>query len=226
MKNSRERIRQQFRWVVSTLLITLLLLLCIFMVTGCSDDDSRLPSYHQELCEILTDSKGNATVLRSDDGKEHVITNPLTKLVPDSLYRVLAFITEEKDGVMLRSVSPIASPLPFRYAPSQLHTDPVEVITVWKVDRYLNLRLAVNRSNETPHTIGFADKGIKKNENGTRTQLLQLHYDSHSDGQYFRYETNISCPLYPLAPVLRKDIDSVRITINTNEGPFVMTTLY
>lgn len=204
----------------------LLLLLCIFMVAGCSDDDSPLPPYRQELCEILTDSQGNATILRYDDGEEHPITNPQTNLVPDSIYRALALVEEEADGLTLHGLSAVAAPMPRRYVPSELHTDPVEVVTAWKVERYLNLRLAVNRSNETPHSLGFADKGILKNDNGTCTQLLQLLYDNHNDGQYFRYETNVSCPLYSLTSDLRKGIDSIRITVNTYEGTFAMTTLY
>lgn len=219
MKRLPRNMMQQFRWAAATLLIVLLLLLCIFMVAGCSDDDEAFPPYQQQLCELVTDSQGRAVKLRSDDGKEHIVVNPIGNLTPDSIYRVSAVITEHPDGVSLHGLSSVPAPFPRLFKNGTLRTDPVEVLTAWRVERYLNLRLAITVGNEAVHTLGFAEKGTITHPNGKRTRLLTLHHDSNADGQYYRNETCVSCPLYKFPD----DIDSVSLSVVTYSQPFILT---
>lgn len=227
MKDRRYGIRWQRRWTTVTLIVVLLLLLCIFMVTGCSDEgDTPLSPYRQELCEVQTDGRGRTTVLCRDNGQTCHITNPVEGLTPDSLYRALAVVTEEEGGVSLHGLSAVLAPFPHRYDKSLLRTDPVDVVTAWRVDRYINLRLAISRSNMAVHTIGFADMGILVWPDGKRTKMLQLLHDSYNDEAHFTQELTVSCPLYHLAGELRKGVDSVSIAVNTFGEIYTMTTQY
>lgn len=227
MKGRRYDIRSQARWAAMTLVVVLLLLLCVVMVTGCSDEsDGPLPPYRQELCEVLTDGRGRAVTLRCDDGQTSTITNPVERLTPDSIYRAMAVLIQEDGGVRLHGLAAVPAPFPRKYDKALLRTDPVQVVTAWRVDRYINLRLAARRSNEAVHTLGFADMGMRVHPDGKRTKMLQLYHDSHQDNTWYTQESNVSCPLYNLDNELRKGVDSVSITVNTFSGKYTMTTQY
>lgn len=224
MKNLLRNMPHQFRWTALTTLIVLLLLLCLFMVTGCtSDTDAPLPPYRQVLCEILTDQSGVATRMRYDDGRECPLVTKASGLTPDSTYRVAATVLESENGVSLYNASMVFSPMPVVMAADKVKMDAIDVVAIWLDCRYINLRLSVKRSNDVQHYLAFVDDGVLSNDDGTQTSCIRLFHDNNGDDDNYRQEIVISCPVYPLFSTLRSGVDSVRITVNTPDGLNIQT---
>lgn len=229
MKKSLRNIPSQFRWTAFTTVVVLILLLCIFMVAGCSSDDGDadyLPPLTQELCEIMTDNTGVATMMRYADGRECPLAAKVRDLTPDSTYRVSAAILESENGVTLYNAHMVFSPMPVVRKPGEMKTDPVDVLTCWRDCRYVNLRLSVKRSFDVNHFMGFADDGVRHNGDGTATQTVRLYHDQNADADHYRQEITVSCPIYQLAGHLRAGIDSICMKVNTPDGPVAHTMLY
>lgn len=213
--------RAQFRLAAVTLFVVLLLLLCIFMVVGCGSDDAATdftPPYQKTLCEVLTDSTGCGVTVRFDDGHEAPLRNRIDELTPDSTYRVGATTVEDAQGVTLYNATMIAAPMPAKFHPGETKADPVDVITVWREPRYINLRLAVACGNAETHSMAWADGGTLISTDGKRVKTVTFCHDRHDDPSYYRRETLVSCPVYQLAGELRQGRDSVRVVVNTPEG--------
>lgn len=228
MKNPLRNLPAQFRWTALTTLAVLILLLCIMVVVSCSSDDEPdyLPPYEQMLCEVMTDAKGVATTIRFDDGRERPLVTCPDGLTPDSLYRISAAVLEDESGVSIYNAAMIFSPMPVVMKDEEVKIDPVDVLTVWRDIRYINLRLSIKRSATTGHFLTFLDDGVRNNSDGTCTYQLRLFHDSNADDDHFRDELIVSCPIYPFAEQLRVGVDSVCLTVNTPEGPQRCAMLY
>lgn len=221
--------RNQTRWTALTTFVVLLLLLCIFMVMGCTSDDEyddHLPPYEKVLCELLTDTAGVATKVRFDDGHEAALRHRVKDLTPDSLYRISASTLEYDDGVELYNASFVFAPMPQKLKAEDIVTDPVELLTAWRGKRYINMRLRVTRASDAGHYMGFADMGLKHNADGTRTRTIQFYHDRNGDSEYYRQETIVSCPVYQMSNALREGVDSVRMIVNTPQGEQAVVCLY
>lgn len=228
MKHSLKHLRLQIVWTAFTTAVVLLLLLCIGMVTGCSDDaDEPLPAYVQTLCELETDSTGRAWKVHFDDGHESLVKTRADGLVPDSIYRIKATTLEYADGVELYNAAVVFSPMPLVFKSiADIKTDAVEVLAAWRSPRYINLRLSVMRGHTAGHFMGFADLGVKLNANGSLTKTVKFYHDQNGDDPNYHQETIVSCPVYQMTDVLRHGTDSVSIAVETRQGEYRFTTLY
>lgn len=229
MNANKKRFRLQFRWAAMTTLVLLLLLLCIFMVTGCSSDadsDDYLPPYQQTLCELITDSHGNGVTIRFDDGRERPLITPATDLTPDSLYRISGTTYEREDGVELYNAQVVFSPMPISIKPEKVKTDPVGVLAAWRDKRYINMRLSVKRASDAAHYMGFAEMGTRYNFNGTRTKTIRFVHDRNGDNAYYKQELLVSCPVYHLGSELREGTDSICLIVHTEAGEYTTCSLY
>lgn len=230
MKKRMQHMAGQFRTVLLTFVVFLLIALCAFMVMSCSNDeaDDILADYKYVLCEVTTDANRHLATLRYDDGSERTITTDAEASTPDSLYRVEALVLEDPDGqhVALGGLSPVISPLPRIYLPQQQKRDPVDVVTLWRTPRYVNMRLAIPRGG-SPHGIGFSDDGCVQHANGSRTRCISLFHDQNGDPAHYRAEYLLSCPVYQYADELTQGRDSIRFVIYTSDvSPTILTTVY
>lgn len=221
MKKTLTSITAQTKWTALTVITVLLLFICIFAVTGCSNDEEPLESYKQALCELVTDASGRSTTFRYDDGRTRPVQNPYDKLTPDSVYRVLAyFVDDETAGVKLATVYSVVSPLPVKMKDGEMvKTDPVKLLTTMtRSPRYINAWIGVPMGNLQP-TLGFVERGVTTNSNGTQTLELVLYHNSKGviDSSYSQ-ELLISCPVYPYTKTLRAGTDSVALSIQTSYG--------
>lgn len=230
MKKRMKHMAGQFRMVLLTIVIFLLIALCAFMVMGCSSDDADdvLASYKYVLCEATTDAEKHITTLRYDDGSEWAVTNVAEATTADTTYRVEAAVIEDIDGrhVTLGGLSPVVSPLPFLRLPQQIHHDPVEVVSLWRSLRYVNMRIAIRRGG-LPHGIGFCDDGIVQYPDGRKTRCFSLYHDQNGDPENYSSEYILSCPVYQYADQLTAGRDSIRFVIHTRAArPEILTTVY
>lgn len=222
----------QFRTAVFALVVVLLLLLCTFMVMGCSGDDDAdaLPPLTAILAEAVTDHRGHIRSLRDDNGRLWIITNADTTAVspytPDSLYRVRAWVIPENatgtDGALrLRAgqLDWLFSYMPRRVADADVRHDPVERVSATITPRYVNMRLAVRCARMAAHRFGFIDGGIVTAADGLKTLTLTLCHDSGGDAASYTMEDVFCCPIYQYANVLTPGRDKVRLIVHTVRGP-------
>ncbi|WP_158608355.1 NigD-like C-terminal domain-containing protein [Alloprevotella sp. OH1205_COT-284] len=195
-----------------------MLVCCGLLLAACNDDDAPFPPWRFELCELTTDARGTVEQVRFDDGRSLSPLQPISALRPDTLYRALALYLSTTDGKAdLRRLSNVVSPMPKTFE-AGIRTAPVEIITLWRTKRYLNLRIGVPRNEGKKHYFGFANHGIKRHDNGRRCLHLELYHERIGTEVHYYEETFLSCPLYPYADQLTRGTDSVAITINTPTG--------
>lgn len=204
-------------------------LLFAFGLAACStDDEIAAPALRYELGELRTDSQGKPLIVKLDNSlfietKDY----PLT-LHPSSLYRVLvAYDHEHQSGLSTKVYHIVTVPAPPPSASLEAQTTaPVRLLSLWRTERYINLRLGIGRSYKGEHRAGFADKGIIEHPNGRRTQVLQLFHNDGGDRSDYTQEIYLSCPTHQLRSTLRSDIDSLRFLVLTDKGLYQYNFLY
>lgn len=195
------------------------LLLLLFAFTACSDEETPLPPYQENLGDMLTNSSGRAVQMVFDNGSRRNISNTIAKLKPDTIIRVRALYTESGENVWLAQCAEVLTPHAKHYRPSAIHTDPVEIVAVWKGMDYINLKLNTKGDNTTTQFFGFHSNGITTGSDGNRLMKILLIHDRNKAPLYFTHETVLSLPLRPLDTTLRKGTDSISLTIHTENGP-------
>lgn len=230
MKKRMQHMAGQFRMVLLTIVVFFLIVLCAFMVMGCSSDeaDDVLANYKYVICEAVTGADKHIATLRYDDGSEWSVTNVAEAATADTIYRVEAAVIEDIDGrhVTLGGLSPVVSPFPFVHGSQPVRRDPVEVVTMWRSPRYVNMRIAIARGGG-PHGIGFCDDGIVHYPDGRKTRCFSLYHDKNGDPENYSSEYILSCPVYQCADQLAAGRDSVRFVVRTHsDRPYIFTTVY
>lgn len=203
--------------------------LLVFGFSACGTDDQPLaPALRYELGELHTDSQGKPTLVKLDnalfiEAKDY----PLT-LQPSALYRVLvAYDSAQPSGLStkIHHIVTVPAPLPSASLENQ-RTVPVRLLSLWRTERYINLRLGIGRSYKGEHKAGFVDKGIIKHPDGRRTQIVQLFHNDGGDRSDYTQEIYLSCPTHHLRSTLRSHIDSLRFLVLTDKGLYQYNFLY
>ena len=189
----------------------------LLLFAACSDDETPLPPYREDLLNVRTDAAGNVCELLRDDGARFAVRGSEAGLAPDTLYRAMAVYVEEGEAARLVSVARVLAPLPQAYGSPIQTTDPVGVEAVWTGGGHINLRLAL-KTGGLPQAFGFADGGIATEPGGHRRLALTLVHDQGADPQYYTRTAYVACPLYPYASLLTAGTDSVTLHVATYEG--------
>ena len=199
----------------------IIILLCTLSLGACKEDFSY-PNVFTELTEAKTNASGKFYSLTTDYGETFAIRayTDTTHLVADSLYRVLTVfekVGEENNELLLHAVQPVFSPLPIPMENFKkgVKTDPVDIQSIWKTEKYLNMILHVQTKNK-PHIFHFVENGIHTLNNEKHKQVLEftLYHDRSNDFEAFTNKFCLSIPLYPYKEKM-KEGDIIRIHINT-----------
>lgn len=194
-----------------------------FLLISCSEDEDILPAYTQDLADLQTNEKGYATTLTTDNGTVFSISNEVKGLHSDTTYRILAAYIPSENRAILNSYATILAPNVSKYKTEALSTDPLTVTSCWKGLDYINFRLAIKGSVEKSHYFGFHQTDLITNDNGSQTLCVLLLHNQNDDSLYYTRETYISLPLIPLRSLLTVGRDSIRITVQTFDEPFIRT---
>ena len=199
----------------------------VFTLAACSDDDGEpLAADVRTLAEVTTDASGQAATVTPDGGSALRVTNKVSGLVRDSLYRVQALILPDNEGgAAVRQLAAVLSPFPREVAEDKRRYDPVDVLALWSTGRYVNMRLALRTATE-PHAFTFVEEGTDNLPDGTRRLRLHLYHDRGGNPEYYTRETYLSCPLFHYADVLRAGTDSVYFTVTTYAGERTLRICY
>lgn len=197
----------------------LVVLLCMYSLSACEEEYSY-PNVVTELTEVETDSQGKLSRLITDRGESYAIGQQpeKLKLVADTLYRVLSVFEpmEEKNSPLhVYSIQPVFAypPLPIKDFKEGIKTDPVDIQSIWRSGKYLNLILEV-QTKDKKHAFHFADDGISTRNDGYRTLNLIFYHDRKDDYEAFTSKYCFSIPLNSYEGKLRKG-DKILLHIQT-----------
>ncbi len=185
--------------------VSLLLLFTgiLLSLSSCNDEEASYPSVITEMADCLTDDEGTLFKMVLDDNTQFPITNKQTGLEPRSLYRCLAGYTLQEGEATLYSLK--ACPLLCDSTHTAIH-DPLNVVSIWKTHRYLNLHLQP-KGQCFQHSWGFSIDSIS-----LKHTFLQLHHRQGADPLSYSSDVYASLPLDSL------QTDTLTLRIATFEG--------
>ena len=141
-----------------------------------------------------------------DNDTRLTLSNPKKGLKPSVIYRALVGYTLDGNGGQATLYSAKATVL-LHDSTSVAQCDPVNVISLWRTGRYINLHLLPKTQNQGQHAWGFIVENITD-----RHAYLRLHHRQGTD------PTAYSTDQY--ASLLLSDIeaDDFTLTIETFSG--------
>ena len=176
-----------------------------FVLLSCSDDkdDGPYPSIVSEMADCPTNSEGTMVKIVLDNETELPLSNPQTGLKPNVTYRALAGFALDNGKVRLYSLK---SATLLRDSTSVAQCDPVNVTSIWRTRRYINLHL-LPKTQGGEQSWGFITDSIVGNH-----AYLRLHHRQGTDP--ISYSTDI----YASLPLKLLEANQYTIRINTFSG--------
>ena len=204
------------------------LLIAVLSVMAClvscdNEDNEYLDAYVNALGEFRTDHNGKVKEFCLDDGTTYTLTNDISGLTPDSIYRVQALYLSNGSKTTITQYAEVLAPMPRQIEADKQKTDAVGLSAIWNGGRYINLRLALLTQGGV-HYFAFMDEGTEIHEDGTKIKRIKLYHDQNGNGTYYTRELIISCPVYQYEGELQSGKDSVSLTIQTFEGEKTLKT--
>lgn len=201
-------------------------LLCILFMGACKED-YVYPDVLTEFTELKTNKKGEPASLLTDRNESFIIQKfpEEYKLTADTTYRAVTMfqlLEENSNKVRMYNAQSVFCPAPVTADKigKGIKMDPVEIRSIWKVDRYLNFILNV-QVKDKPHTYHFIDQGIRTNFDGSRTLHLTFYHDRKDDYEAFTHKAYFSIPLWRYEGKLQKG-DKIQLRLNTyKEGEVI-----
>ena len=176
-----------------------------FVLLSCSDDkdDGPYPSIVSEMADCPTNSEGTMMKIVLDNDTELPLSNPQTGLKPNVTYRALAGFALDNGKVRLYSLK---SATLLRDSTSVAQCDPVNVTSIWRTRRYINLHL-LPKTQGGEQSWGFITDSIVGNR-----AYLRLHHRQGTD------PTSYSTDVYASLPLQLLEANQFTIRINTFSG--------
>lgn len=184
---------------------TLIFLTLIFLVfVGCDKDEARIPNYFVEFATVVKTKSSimfeldNGSVLTPDESPNYDLDNGNRV--------ILNYTPLESGSIKINSVQVIfLGTIEAVENPSEIESDAVKIISIWKSGKYLNISLQVDYHSKAHSSGLFKD--------------MQLDIPI----LYFKYSRLDDPPGAPTLKYLSFDIENLRdenfsIYINTHEG--------
>lgn len=206
---------------------TVLFLLMTTLLCACNDDrDSWADNYQMAFMDMMTNGSGHTYKAVNDEGETLSVINPIGGLTNDTTYRFIVVFVREGNSIRLSSYSHTISGKPFKMEEGETAiTDPVTVQSIWKTSNYINATFLIQKKTEQ-HVMGFIDKGVTTNNQGTRIARVQLYHDNSNDAEAFTATTYASLPLWAYRDRLERGRDSVYFIVNTTDSLAIYPFLY
>lgn len=179
----------------------------LISLSSCSNDndDTPYPNLITEMADCPTDSEGTMKSIVLDDDTRFSITNQQTNLKPNVTYRCLAdYVVEGNGQVTLYGLK--SCPI-LRDSTAIAQCDPVNVVSLWRTRRYINMHLRPMTMDQEMHDWGFITDSIRG-----RHAYLRLHHRQGSD------PTAYSTDLYASLPLDLVEADTITLRIRTFSG--------
>ena len=166
---------------------------------------------------LKTDNQGFGTHFVTDKGHIWYLSkdNRPNNLTADSTYRVISRYvplneTDAKAYSLYQTISTLPQP---ESEYESIHTDPVNIQSIWRSGDYLNMVLQI-MVKDHKHELSFIENGITTNADGTQTLTLTLYHDRKGDVEGFNEKHYLSIPLWHYQDILNKG-DQIVLQLNT-----------
>ncbi|HHW81333.1 MAG TPA: hypothetical protein GX746_06525 [Bacteroidales bacterium] len=184
---------------------TLIFLTLIFLVfVGCDKDEARIPNYFVEFATVV---KTKSSIMFELDNGYVLTPDKSSNYDLDNGNRVILNYTPLESGsIKINSVQVVfLGTIEAVENPSEIESDAVKIISIWKSGKYLNISLQVDYHSKAHSSGLFKD--------------MQLDIPI----LYFKYSRLDDPPGAPTLKYLSFDIENLRdenfsIYINTHEG--------
>ena len=211
------------------LLRTICIVLSTVLFIACGKEDYVYPNLVTEMTCLKTNGNGFGTQIVTDEGTVWHLQegNRPDSLTADSTYRVVSrFVPLNETEAQVYAFGKVIAPLPQPIQEYEtIHTDPVEIQSMWRSGDYLNMVLRIKVKNKE-HELSFIENGIAPHTDGTQTLTLTLFHDRKGDVEGFDQKFYLSVPLWHYQGKLNKD-DQIVFQLNTyKEGMTSRTFIY
>lgn len=199
---------------------------------SCKEEEYTYPDLLTEFNNLETDETGVGRYLLSDNGQRLEIENieGLGGLKKDTVYRVVCRYASVSSGsnklARVYAIEGAIAPIPVDISDfREIHTDAVELQSIWQKNDFLNMILRV-KVKETAHGFHFIENKIETEGDGTRTLYLTLYHDRKDDLEAFYKTSYLSVPLWSYSGRLQRG-DKIIFQLNTyKEGMTSRTFIY
>jgi len=198
------------------LLLFLLSVLPIVMLSCDDDEEDPMPPLRMEFVEVFTNGKSIVDYILTDEGERLSPSSTISASRPDTTYRCVCQYALENGKCNVYDLRSIYSKKPVRLAESDtLWTDPLNVNSVWKTSRYVNMSLALLTNGRGSHVYSFTEDTVMTGTEGHRTVYCTVTHRRIQDPESYTQNVYLSMPLYEYVD---SAMDSVAVSINTYKG--------
>ena len=199
---------------------TLICCTLALLLFSCSKDDA-LEDYVAaitELVEMNTNAAKNVVSIRTDRGEVFSVTNESMRAgTADTTFRCLCVYEKAGDkSVRIYQSSVIFSMLPLTSDKFSIHPKaPINIVSHWRTDRYINLLLRYKTVGAATHAFGLCEEKVETETDGKQTVYVSLlHRHPENDASAYSQNFYMSVPTYEYA----KTYDNIVFTVMTYDG--------
>ena len=205
------------------------ILFAALFLASCGEEEYVFPDLITEMVCLKTDGHGFGTHFVTDEGYIWNLAkgNQPDSLTADSTYRVVSRYAPLNDtDAKAYSFYKTISTLPRKQSEfASIHTDPVNIQSIWKSGDYLNMVLQIMVKDQK-HELSFIEEGITLNADNTQTLTLTLFHNRKGDIEGYNEKYYLSIPLWHYQGKLNKG-DQIVLNLNTyKEGMISRTYTY
>lgn len=162
-----------------------------------------------ELADGISDDQGTMRELTFDDGSTIPLSNAISGLHANGIYRRLYEFTVDNGIATFYNATTVVV---LHDSTEVAKHDPVEVTSVWLTDRYLNMHLRAKTKGEASHYFGYS---IDRRE--TNHIYITLHHRQNNDPAAYTADVYASLRLSEI------EEDNITITIKTFKDEYSST---
>lgn len=193
----------------------------LLLLVSCDKEQEPLPSYIEGLVELHADPNGILRTLVTEQGHSYGLLNPQSGYKANTVYRAYTIYTLSSSGAALYKLGIVPSEPAVQMPLHTIRQDSVELVSLWKTkSRWINLHARMP-AGESDNTLRWAWTDIEEKENQQGVyKMLHLVVKSEIQDSPFLYKEDyyISCPLSSFSAQLRKGVDSISVSLNTEKG--------
>ncbi len=193
------------------LALSLCTMLASLFASSCSHDDEVYPSIISEMADLYTDAQGTTTKIVLDNNRTYNIENPQKGYTKNALYRVLCGFVPNGTDATLYQLTGVGI---LRDSSSIARRDPVDLLSVWRTSRYINMHLKAKTQGGRQYWGFITDSIVTKTEaDGTEVihAYVSLHHNQNGDPASYSDDVFLSLPLDSLKDINQQSPITFRI---------------
>lgn len=171
------------------------------------DDDYMYPSIITEMADIATDETGTMKTMHTDKGSKYQIQNSLTGYAKKVVYRAVCGYVPNQQYATIYQLQRVHI---LRDSTSVQTKDPIDVTSIWRGGKYINLQLKSLTQGGTQYW------GFVVDEVSVGHTYVSLHHKQNADPTSYTQVVYASLPVDSLKTT--NEGDEITIRVNTNKG--------